>query len=161
MVQRDRPTVLARVSGFFIFFGLTIACFSWFIWSTYNICDLIFSKAQVVYFDKGSLYMFGAGIGLSSLTFAILYEGVFRRELTEKVTKFITRSALIGVLFMFFLPNALHYLSSIYLAKNEYVVCSDASYQWLLYKEIVYTDNKFTCEALVKESEITKSSSGR
>jgi hypothetical protein len=161
MVQHGSSTILARFGGLFLFFVLTTACFVWFAWSAYSIVDSISSKADVVYFDKGSLYMLGAGIGLASLTLAILYEGILRRNLTSKITMVITRSALIGVSLMFILPHVLHYLASTYLTDENYVVCDEASYQWLLYKKLVYTTNQLTCEVLVQEKEITKSSSGR
>jgi hypothetical protein len=98
--------------------------------------------------------MFGAGIGLASLTFAIFYEGILRRKLTNKITKGITRSALVGISLMFILPQVLHYLASTYLEKDRYVICDEMSYQWLLYKKIVYTTNQLRCETLIQEKEI-------
>lgn len=161
MDTQSSPTALARYGGFFLFLLVTAACFIWFSWSVYGIVDSISSKAHTVYFDKGSLYMFGAGIGLTSLTFAIFYEGILRRDLTNKITKNITRSALMGVSLMFILPHVLHYLVSTHLEEERYVVCDEVSYQWFLYKKLVYTTNQRTCEILVQEKEITKSSSGR
>lgn len=161
MGTQSSPTALARYGGFFLFFLVTAACFVWFSWSAYDIVYSISSKAYAVYFDKGSLYMFGAGIGLASLSFAIFYEGILRRKPTNKITKGITRSALVGILLMFILPHSLHFLASKYLEEESYVVCDEMSYQWLLYKKLVYTTNQLACEALVQEKEITKSSSGR
>lgn len=160
MGTQNSSTALARYGSFFLFFLVTAACFVWFAWGAYDIVDSISSKAQAVYFDKGSLYMFGAGIGLASLTFAIFYEGILRRNLTNKITRDITRSALMGVSLMFILPHVLHYLASTYLEEERYVVCDEMSYQWLLYKKLVFTTNQHTCEVLVQEKEITKSSSG-
>jgi hypothetical protein len=154
MDAQSSPTALARYSGFFLFLLLTAACFFWFSWSAYDIVNSISSKAHAVYFDKGSLYMFGAGIGLASLTFAIFYEGILRRKLTNKITKGITRSALVGISLMFILPQVLHYLASTYLEKDRYVICDEMSYQWLLYKKIVYTTNQLRCETLIQEKEI-------
>lgn len=161
MVQHGSSTVLARFGGFFLFFAITTTCFVWFAWSAYSIFYSIYSKADVVYFNKGSFYMLGAGIGLASLTFAILYEGILRRDLTSKITTIITGSALIGVSLMFMLPYVLHHLASTYLKSENYVFCDEASYQWLLYKKSVYTSNQLVCEVLVQEKEITKISSGR
>ncbi|MEJ2680365.1 MAG: hypothetical protein P8176_02665 [Gammaproteobacteria bacterium] len=160
MSTQSSPTALARYSGFFLFLLMTVACFVWFAWSAYDIVDSISSKALAVYFDKGSLYMLGAGIGLASLTFAIFYEGVLRRSLTSKITRGITRSALMGVSLMFILPHVLHYLTGTYLEEERYVVCDEVSYQWLLYKKLVFTSNQDACKNLAKEKEITKSSSG-
>lgn len=154
MDAQNSPTALARYGGFFLFLLLTAACFVWFSWSAYDIVDSISSKANAVYFDKGSLYMFGAGIGLASLTFAIFYEGILRRKLTKKITKGITRSTLVGILLMFILPHVLHYLASTYLEEKHYVICDEMSYQWLLYKKVVYTTNQLSCEALIQEKEI-------
>ena len=161
MDMKNSPTPLARYGGFFLFLLVTMACFIWFFWSVYDIVDSIFSKAHTVYFDKGSLYMFGAGIGLASLTFTIFYEGLLGRNLTNKITRGITRSASIGVSLMFILPHIFHYLASTYLEEKQYVVCDEMSYQWLLYKKLVYTDNQETCEFLVQEKKITKISNGR
>lgn len=161
MGTQNSSTALARYGGFFLFFLVTAVCFIWFSWSVYDIINSISSKAQAVYFNKGSLYMLGAGIGLASLTFAIFYEGILRRNLTSKITRGIARSALMGVSLMFILPHILHYLASTYLEEERYVVCDEMSYQWLLYKKLVFTTNQHTCEALVQEKEITKSLSGR
>ena len=148
MVQHDSSTIFARFGGLFIFLSMTTVCFVWFAWSIYSIANQITTDAHVVYFDKGSLYMLGAGIGLSALTFAILYEGILRRNLTKRVTKIITKSALAGIILMFLLPQLLHYLTNTYLTEKRYIVCVEASYQWLFYKKIVYTDIQSTCEAL-------------
>jgi len=121
MDAQSSPTALVKYGGFFLFILLTGACFVWFSLSAYDIVDSISSKAHTVYFDKGSLYMFGAGIGLASLTFAIFYEGILRRKLTNKITKGITRSALAGISLMFILPHALHSLASTYLEEERYV----------------------------------------
>src|SRR5690554_3354003 len=147
----DQSSILARLGGFLWFFAMTMACFVWFTWSGYNIVGLIFSEAHVVYLDEGSLYMFGAGVGLASLTFAILYEGILRRKLTKTITKFIARSALVGIALMFTLPHLLHYLAGIYLAEKNYTVCDEQSYQWLVYRKIVYTNSQRTCELLSQE----------
>ena len=153
------PTPLARHGGFFLFLLVTMACFIWFIWSAYGIANSIYSKEHTVYFDKGSLYMFGAGIGLASLTFTIFYEGILGRNLTNKITKGVTRGALIGVSLMFILPHLLHYMASTHLEEEHYVICDEVSYQWLLYKKLVYTANQQTCEILVQQKEMTKLSS--
>lgn len=149
MEQRDTPTNLSRYGGLLMFSLITVACFSWFVWSAYNIAYQIVFGSNVVNFDKGSLYMLGAGIGLAALTFAVLYEGVMRRELTKNVTKNITRSALIGVAVMFLLPNLSHYLTSSHLNDKSYIICDEASYQWLFYKKVVYTSNESTCNNLL------------
>lgn len=161
MSEPDNPAVFARFGGFFLFFIMVMGCFSWFIWSSYNIVIQLMSTPEVVYFDKGSLYMLGAGIGLGALTFAIFYEGILRRTLTKQITKIITRSALVGISLMFILPHLLFYPADQYLTEKGYVVCDKVSYQWLLYRKLVYTNNQYACEVLVREKEITKSSNGR
>lgn len=149
MVEGERPTPLKRSAGFLFFLSITVACILWFLWSSYHIVEVILKEEKVVYFDKGSLYMLGAGIGLGALTFAILYEGVLSRELTNSITRGVTRVALGGVVVMFLLPHVFHYSVSVHLSKQGYTVCSGASSQWLLYKKVVYTKTEPDCEALV------------
>ncbi len=161
MSTPDGPTVIARFSGLFLFLSVAVGCFSWFAWSSYNIVVQLTSDLEVVYIDKGSLYMFGAGVGLAALTFAIFYEGILKRTLTKQITKYITRSALVGISLMFILPQILHFPINQYLTGKGYVVCEQVSFQWLLYKKFVYTSSLYACEALARENEITKSSSGR
>lgn len=150
MSQTDNPSVLARIGGLILFFAMTAACLVWFVWSSYNLVIQITEFSEIVYFDKGALYMLGASIGLAALTFNILYEGVLRRSLTEKVAKIITRSAIGGIILMFILPQILHYSTNQYLEKKGYNVCAHASYQWLLYRKITYTLNKESCDQLSK-----------
>jgi len=105
--------------------------------------------------------MLGAGIGLASLTFAIVYEGILRRSLTSKIETAINRSALFGLALMLILPHILHYLASTYMTDEDYVVCNEASHQWLLYKKLAYTADQVACDALVLDQKATKKTRGR
>lgn len=92
--------------------------------------------------------MFGVGIGLAVLSFAIFYEGILKRELTKKITSIITKSAIAGIALMFLLPYLIQQPVNKQLADKNYINCVQASYQWLLYENLVYAKNTSICDKL-------------
>jgi len=157
----NTPSLLTRLSGFSFFTLLTIACFTWFIWSTFNLISQIQNGSSVITFDKGSMYMLGAGIGLAILTLGGLYQGVMRLKFSPKQEMVIRNGVVSSIIVIFVFPQVAHYSVSEIMKERNYYRCEKMSYRWLLYKKLIYTDNFRTCESLVREKQIAKSSSGR
>jgi len=157
----NTPSLLTRLSGFSFFCLLTIACFTWFIWSAFNLISQIQDGSSVISFDKGSMYMLGAGIGLAILTLGGLYQGVMRLKFSTKQERVIRDGVIAGIIIMFVFPHVVHYPVSEIMKERNYYRCEKMSYRWLLYKKLIYTDTLRTCESLVREEQITRSSSGR
>ena len=148
MPESDAPTALGRYGGFLVFFTMTVGSLAWATWSIFDIYNQISSASEVIYFDKGALYMFGVGVGLAVLSFAIFYEGILERELTKKISGIMTKSAIAGIALMFLLPYLIHQPVNKQLTQKKYIICEPASYQWLLYENLAYTKNASICDSL-------------
>ena len=150
MENFSQPSALARFSALLVFSSLTLAAFAWFGWSAFRFCTQIVENASAIFFDKGALYMFGAGSGLAVLTFGGLYEGILRLPLTEKVAKRITNALIGSIIVMFVLPQIVHYPVERFLEGRGYKICDQASYQWFLYRRIVYVSTSEVCADIIK-----------
>jgi hypothetical protein len=131
-----------------LFILMSLASLLWFAWSILSLIGQINSNSPAISFDKGAMYMLGVGVGLSALTYAILHEAILKKILTERVTSWITRCAFAGIGLMFIFPHIVHYPVENYLEGEGYQICSQASYQWLLYRKIVYVSSPEVCAGL-------------
>ena len=159
MEHENSGSLVTRILSFLFFVILTIASFWWFVVSSYNTLHSVFYGDEVVYFSKGAMYSFGAGIVLLLLTLLGVYQNIKKIDLSTTQTKWVTRIFILATVSMFVFPTAAHFTVSKIVAKKGYIECKEMNYQWLLYKKLVYTSNELACETLIQEKEITKSSS--
>lgn len=161
MGDEQNTSILVRFLSVAFFLVLALAALAWFIVSVSElVSDLLFGRS-VVSFDKGAIYMLGAG--LAGLLFAIggVMQGLLRKNLTPKIEVLFTKALMFSLILMFGFPHVAHYVVASYTQQKNYRLCSDATYQWLLYSKLYYTSSSEACNELVKEKEITKSSSRR
>lgn len=161
MNREQLPSPLTRFLSVVFFSMLTLSALAWFVVSVIGIISQFSLNDPVVGFDKGSMYMLGVGLGLLLLTIGGIMQGIFGQALTPKEETLFKRGIVISIVLMVTFPQLAHYLVSKYAHKQHYSICNDATYRWLLYRKLYYTESKITCDKLVNEKEITKSSSGR
>jgi len=155
------PSPLARFLSVAFFSMLTLSALAWFVVSIIGLISQFRLNDPVVGFDKGSMYMLGIGFGLLLLTIGGIMQGMLGQALTVKKETLFKRGIVISIVLMVAFPQLTHYLVDKYAHKHHYSICNDATYSWLLYSKFYYTESKITCDKLVNEKEITKSSSGR
>lgn len=155
------PSILVRLLsiGFFLVFAL--AALAWFTLSMNDLASALLSGLPVVSFDKGSTYMLGAGIGGLVIVIGGVIQGLLRKTLTPRAKTMFARSLAFSLILMFGFPHVAHYAVTSYTQQENYQVCRDATYRWVLYSKFYYTKNNLACNELVEQKEITKSSSGR
>jgi hypothetical protein len=158
MENSHEPSILIRFGGFLLFMFLSLGAFAWFGWSLFQTITQIASNNPVILFNKGALYMLGVGIGLSTLTYIALYEAILRLPLTNKVNKRINGGALISIITMIIFPQVIHYPVERFLEGRGYNICEPVSYQWFMYRKIIYVSNSEACAELVerKNNRITE-----
>ncbi len=161
MEHENSGSVVTKILSFLFFVILTIASFWWFTVSSYNTLHSVFYGKEVVLFSKGAMYSLGAGIILLLLTLLGVYQNIRKIDLSTTQTEWATRIFILATVSMFVFPIAAHFTVSKLTAKKGYFECKEMNNQWLLYKKLVYTTNENACQALIKEKEITKISSGR
>jgi len=161
MNEEQQSSLLVRILSLAFFIILTLGALTWFAISIIGLISQFHIKSEVVGFDKGSMYMLGCGLGLLLLTTGGVMQGVFGLELTPKNQSLFSRGIVVSLVLMIFFPQLTHYAVVKYAQKQSYSICNDASYHWLLYSKLYYTKSRVACNVLVKEKEITKTSSGR
>lgn len=135
--------------GFFLIFAL--AALVWFILSMNVLISDLLREQPVISFDKGSMYMLGAGIGgLLFVTGGVL-QGLLRKNLTPKSESFFAKSIIFSLILMFGLPHVTHYAVARYTHQKNYSICSDATYRWLLYSKVYYTKDSMVCDELAEQ----------
>ncbi len=149
MDNREPPSLAIRIFGPLLFLIGTVGTLGWFVYSLVFLYRNL--NAEIVLIDKGLYYFLGTGLGLSVLTFVLIYELWYGKPLSRKLTKIFTYLALISIAILLVFPHTLHFLADSHLRKNGYSICSQASSQWLFVREIVYTQEKQECSENLKK----------
>ena len=144
------PSKLTLYTDLLVLIGSSIAALGYFLVAAIELFLQLQSLPAAVTFDKGAFYLFGVGLGLAVLIFAIVHESVLRRPLSGPKTSAITLTGMLAVAITIILPQVVHYVTDATLTQHDYVICEQASHQWLHSKTIVYIRNAGNCDALVK-----------
>ena len=145
MEKRDFPSLLNRIIGPPLFLIGGIFTTLWFFYRVVFLFQNI--SAPIVVFDKGSYYLFGAGVALLSLGFVVAIEFWGGKPITSKQNRIFSRLAISGVVLLFVVPHAAHFFANKYLVTHGYSVCEDASHQWLFVRDIAYIQLSIECSA--------------
>lgn len=148
METRDPPSLLNKiVTPPLLLVGSTSAI----LWFVYRLIFLSKSLSEpIILFDKGSYYMLGVGVGLLSLAFVTIKEFWIGNPITERQNRIFTRLAISGVALLFIIPHVAHFVIDKYLDGHGYMVCEEASHQWLFIRDIVYVQPSIECSADLK-----------
>jgi hypothetical protein len=109
---------------------------------------------NVITFNKGAMYVLGAGAGALSLSVAVVYTAIYQRKVSFSVEKVLIKIALIAMVVMFVLPQIAHLSVNRIIDDNSYQECEPLSYRWMLYKKYVFTQDEETCINLVTEKSL-------
>ena len=116
-----------------------------------DLATALSADLPVVSFDKGSAYMLGAGIGGLIIVIGGVMQGLLRKNLTPRAKTLFSRSLIFSMILMFGFPHIVHYAVTSYTQQENYQVCSDATYRWVLYSKFYFTKNNLVCSELVKQ----------
>lgn len=154
MEGREKPSWGIRIFSPLIFISGSIAALLWFFYRILKV--FIGTLSEIVVFDKGSFYMLGVGVGMLVLAIVTVQEGWLDRPLSKKQSTYLTKAALIGIALIFTTPHLVHYFANVYLLKQGYSVCEEASHQWLFVRNIAYIQKSIECSEKLKKG-ITRS----
>ncbi len=143
MEKRDPPSLLNRIIGPPLFLVGGMAAFSWFV---YRFIALVQNIAEpMVVFEKGSCYLLGVSMGLLSLGTVAALEFWGGRPISPRQNNIFSKMAIFGLVLLFVFPHLSHWIIDKYLEKNDYTICTKASYQWLFIRDIVYLRPSMEC----------------
>ena len=149
--HEEKPSTLVLYGGLGLLILFTMGALLYFFYVAGIMVHSIVTLPDHISFDKGAFYLLGAGVGLSALIIAGIYESCLGKILSKKVSGIITKAALVGFLTMFALPHVAHYLTDRFLKKEGYQICREASRQWLHSKTVVYVKNSDICIQLIEK----------
>jgi hypothetical protein len=141
--EGKKPGWAARIFGALFLVSFVIVAFVFFFYGLSSFFGSL--SADLVVIMKGSFQMLGAGIGLSALIFAGIYESWLGKRLTEKQVSITMKVALGGVILIFTLPHVIHYAMGSALERKGYSVCDAASRKSPHNPEIVYIRQPLEC----------------
>jgi len=143
--KNPMPSVLIRYAGTLWFILMALGALVWFSISAFDLAQQLLTLPAVITLNKGTLYLFGVGIGLGALCIAAVFQFWLEQPLSDRFSKIITAGAVSGLLITFILPHAVHYPVASYLEKHGYQVCPAASHQWLHSRRIVFVNDQSIC----------------
>jgi len=125
---------------------IVLFCIYNFLFSVLETSNGILSSLDRINFNKGSFYLFGVALGLIDLMWIMVYQGILKRALNEKVTKMFSRIAIISLITTFTLPIIAHFVIDELVEPKGYKVCTTAGSTWFYFSEIVYLNSTIICE---------------
>lgn len=143
-----------RILSTLLFVLLPVACLVWFGSSLNNLISDLINMRNIITFDKGAMYVLGAGVGALSLAVAVVYTAIYQRKVSFSIEKVLIKIALIAMVVMFVLPQIAHLSVNRIIDDNSYQECEPLSYRWMLYKKYVFTQDEETCINLVTEKSL-------
>lgn len=149
MEKGDSPSLIDRIGTPLFLLALGTSAAVWFVYRAYSLFK--YGSSSVVTFDKGSCYLFGASIGLLTLTYMIIKEFWLKRPLTNKQSTLFSRIAISGVVLMLAFPHLAHYAADRYFTAHGYSACEEASHQWLFMRKIIYIKESVECSSELKK----------
>jgi len=156
MKDVDSVSITTKIFSFLFFVMLTIGSFWWFTASSYGTLHSLFHGDEAVHFSKGAMYSLGVGIVLLLLILLGAYQNVKKTDLSKSQTKLVTKAFVLSIVMTFVFPIVAHFVINTMTAEKGYFECKEMSYQWLLYKNIVYVNDQAVCTDLIRNSEINR-----
>ncbi|VAW86540.1 hypothetical protein MNBD_GAMMA17-2279 [hydrothermal vent metagenome] len=151
MKDKDAPSIMVKLTSFLFFIFFTVACYLWFIVSSYDTFNSLFSEKLVVDFSKGAMYALGAGIASLLIVFIAAYQSIKKCELSKKQEGIVVKALILSIILMFVFPIIAHFSVNKMTVAKGYYECEEMSYQWLLYRKIVYVKNDVVCSNLIRD----------
>ncbi|ASA56151.1 DUF1240 domain-containing protein [Vibrio gazogenes] len=136
---------------------LFFACFALFAFLAFGIAlfqliDNFIELPDVIEFDRGAMYGFGGGVGLSSfcIGFVIL---IFYRRISPKAESRIGKGIIYGLVLMFILPIFSSFTIPYLIESKGYIRCESAEYRpsWPIFRAHIYSDSQQVCKQLIEE----------
>ena len=90
----------------YFFLSLSVGSLAWFGSSLNDLVSDLMNMRNIITFDKGSMYMLGAGVGALSFSVIVVYSAIFQRKVSFSVEKLVIKIALISIVVMFVLPQS-------------------------------------------------------
>lgn len=143
-----------RIFSVLLFVLLPIACLAWFGSSLNQLVSDLMNMRNIITFDKGSMYMLGAGVGILSFSVVVVYSAIYQRKVSFSVEKVVIKIALICLVVMFVLPQVAHFSINNVISDNGYQECEPLSHRGLRYNKYVFTQDEETCINLVAEKSL-------
>ena len=154
MEGEEKASFGVRILIAIVFFILAASALAWFVHDAIDLAISLYKLSPVINFFKSAMYLLGVSIGFFFMFAGIVLQGILEKDLSKKSESFLARGMIAGVVIMFALPQIAHYTVSELIPKDRYMVCEEMSYQWMMHKKIVYTDNQATCDKLISEEKI-------
>lgn len=145
MSQQAEYSLAARYTVILIFVVAFVASVIWSSTGTINLISAISNSTPRVVFDLSSFYMPGIAIISAALLFDFVYETVKKQSLPARPTRYVVIAGVIGLIVLLVMPQLVRIGVNNHLTAAHYRLCEPASYQWFIYKKLVYTQTEQDC----------------
>lgn len=134
-----------QLLGVVIFGGISLVALGVFFTGVASLFNALFESASVITFNSGIFKLLGVAIGLGALAIYTAIQWRLKRIPSNKVTKLITGSMVVGVALLFLLPHFVHIPLERHLFNRGYKLCEPKSRNNFSYKTVVYVNNVPIC----------------
>lgn len=151
MTESAAPSLQTKIISLAFFVVLATGSLLWFGISIVGLYHQIHFHEAIVAFDKGAMYMLGVGVGLFLLVGGGVLQGLLGRELDAAAIKIFKWGMIFSLILTITLPQLVHYWVDHSAKTAKYEVCSEAGYQWLMYRKIYYADSRDSCSQFFQD----------
>lgn len=151
MKESTTPSLQTKIISLAFFVFLAAGSLLWFGKSVVSLYHQFHFHEAIVAFDKGAMYMFGVGAGLLLLIGGGVLQGLLGREPNDAAKKIFKGGVIFSLTLTIALPQLAHYWVSHSAKAQNYDVCNEAGYQWLMYQKIYYTDSRDSCDRIARD----------
>lgn len=151
MGESATPSLKTKIMSLTFFVALAAGSFLWFGISIVSLFNQLHFHEAIVAFDKGSIYMLGVGVGLLLLIGGGVLQGFLGREPDAAAEKIFKWGMVFSLTLTIALPQLVHYGVDQSAKAQKYEICTEAGYQWFMYRKIYYADSRDSCNRLVQD----------
>ena len=127
------------------FISMIAFCIYIFLSSVSETLQAILGGLNKINFDKGAFYLLGVAVGLIDLIWLMVYQGILKRPLNDRVTRIFSRVAIISLITTFSLPLFSHIVIDELVENKGYKMCEPAGNTWFYFSEVVYFKSTIAC----------------
>lgn len=135
----------AKIGAILIFSAFLIGTSIWISSCWYDLLIGIKNNEQQIAINMGAFYLIGIMVMVGCLLYLFIYKTITNALLPQKNTKIVRYILMAGIALMIFLPKHVGKYYVKQLEQKQYHYCQEASYQWLFYKELVFTSSEDRC----------------
>ncbi|WP_219701563.1 hypothetical protein [Marinomonas lutimaris] len=149
----ESRSLIYKVLVIMAFFSFSAGIIFYSMSQMYMLISQIWSHSPVMTYDRGSIFGFGAGLGLLFLTLLMFTKGFLGDSIANRFFPIFKYGLIFSFFCIIFMPFITDHMISNHVNKLGYVNCQSAKVKgtWSIYDTSYYTETSDRCLSFTKE----------